>query len=54
MGGVTVEGVNDCVKNTVMLRPRGTLAKALYNKYLSDEHLDTLDKNEVCNLNINY
>lgn len=47
MGGVTVEGVSHCVNSAIMLRPRGTLAKALYNKYLSDEHLDTLDKNEV-------
>ncbi|XP_073968613.1 protein-L-histidine N-pros-methyltransferase [Rhodnius prolixus] len=46
MGGVTVEGVSHCVNSAIMLRPRGTLAKALYNKYLSDEHLDTLDKNE--------
>ncbi|BET03226.1 DREV methyltransferase [Nesidiocoris tenuis] len=49
MGGetVTVQGTGVCLPNyTIMLRPRGTLARALYNKYKSDEHLLTLDRNE--------
>lgn len=47
MGGVTVEDIHQCIaKCQIMLRPRGTLARTLYNKYLSDEHLDNLDKQE--------
>lgn len=49
MGGVTVEDIDQCFpKCNIMLRPRGTLARTLYNKYLSDEHLECLDKAEVC------
>lgn len=47
MGGVTVEDIDQCFpKCNIMLRPRGTLARTLYNKYLSDEHLECLDKAE--------
>ncbi|XP_014243389.1 methyltransferase-like protein 9 isoform X2 [Cimex lectularius] len=53
MGGVTVEKFETCLpRYNSMLRPRGTLARALYNKYLSDEHLDTIDRNEWYRVNL--
>lgn len=33
--------------NTWAYRPHGALARALYEKQLSDEHLESLDKNQV-------
>uniref|UniRef100_A0A0A9YH30 Methyltransferase-like protein 9 n=2 Tax=Lygus hesperus TaxID=30085 RepID=A0A0A9YH30_LYGHE len=46
-GNITIQGTGVCLPHyTIMLRPRGTLARALYNKYKSDEHLLTLDRNE--------
>lgn len=34
--------------NTWNFRPHGSLARALYEKQLSDEQIDSMDKNQVC------